>query len=130
MEISTHLGLDVHKDTIAVAILRAGELAADQRVIENTPEALRKLVGAIRKNNTAFILTNQLRHNNRVVFCAPETPTGGMALRFYAAVRIDLRRLKVVKLKGEIIGSHIRATVKKNKVAAPLRVADFTLYHY
>jgi recombination protein RecA len=92
-------------------------------------QALRKLVGAIRKNNTAFIFTNQLRQKTNVLFGSPEVPTGGMALRFYAAVRIDLRRIKMMKADGEIIGSHIRATVKKNKVAPPLRSAEFTLYH-
>lgn len=97
--------------------------------LSHKAQALCKLVGAIRNNNAVFIFTNQMRHTNGVIFGASQGTTGGMALRFYAAVKIDLRRLKTVKKKNVIIGSHIRAMIKKNKVAPPFRSAEFALYH-
>ena len=121
-------------DSVAALVPRAeiaGEMGEFQIGLQARlmSQALRKLSGIISKTKTVVIFLNQTRMKIGIIFGNPETTSGGMALKFYASVRIDLRRSAQIKKGEEIVGNRVKAKIVKNKVAAPFKITEFDIYY-
>jgi len=90
-------------------------------------QALRKLAGVLSKSKTTIVFTNQLRMKIGIMFGNPETTPGGMALKFYASIRMDVRKIETLKKGTEVVGTRVRVKIVKNKMAPPFKLAEFTI---
>lgn len=121
-------------DSVAALVPKAeieGEMGEAQIGLQARlmSQALRKLTAAVNKSKSVIIFINQIRHKIGVMFGSPETTTGGLALKFYASVRLEVRKADSIKIGDEIVGSWVKVKVAKNKVAAPFKEASYEFYY-